>query len=116
MPQSCDPLPFQLDHIVARVHRGQTDAGNLALACLACNSRKGTNLTGRDPRTGRVIALFHPRRDVWNRHFAWRGPALMGRTPCGRTTIEVLGINAPRRLALRSALIEEGVFPFGPEA
>jgi 5-methylcytosine-specific restriction endonuclease McrA len=34
MPQEFDPLPFQIDHIIARKHRGRTRMENLALACL----------------------------------------------------------------------------------
>jgi len=36
---------------------------------------------------------------------------LHGLTPVGRTTIEVLAINALDRVAAREALIEEGEFP-----
>lgn len=111
MPQRYDPLPFQLDHVVARVHGGPTESDNLALACVACNRHKGPNLAGRDPGTGRIVTLFHPRREVWTRHFVWRGALLAGRTPRGRATIEVLGINLPHRVALRATLIEEGGFP-----
>jgi hypothetical protein len=84
---------------------------NLALACFACNNHKGSNIAGIDPDTHAVPPLFHPRRDDWQEHFVWNGPELVGRTPVGRTTIAVLAINLPRRLALRRALMEEGVFP-----
>jgi hypothetical protein len=36
---------------------------------------------------------------------------LVGRTAIGRTTIAVLEINDPARVALRTALIEEGLSP-----
>jgi hypothetical protein len=36
---------------------------------------------------------------------------LVGRTAVGRATIDVLGINLPHQVALRSELILEGVFP-----
>jgi HNH endonuclease len=111
MPEEGDILPFQIDHVVAKAHGGKTTAGNLALACFACNNRKGTNLAGLDPRSGKVVRLFHPRRDRWGRHFRWSGARLVGRTRTGRATIAVLGINLPHRVALRSALIAEGVFP-----
>jgi hypothetical protein len=33
LPQAGSNLPFEIDHIVSRKHRGGTVAGNLALAC-----------------------------------------------------------------------------------
>lgn len=94
-----------------RKHRGSDDPNNLAIACFACNNHKGPNLSGLDPQTGKMTRLFHPRRDRWEDHFEWNGALLVGRTAVGRTTIEVLAINLEHRLALRAALIEEGVFP-----
>lgn len=111
MPQDYDVLPFQIDHILALKHGGLTVARNLALACFFCNNRKGPNIAGRDPLTGRIVRLFHPRRDQWPQHFQWDGPRLVGITPIGRATIVVLEINLPNRIALRQSLIEEGVFP-----
>jgi HNH endonuclease len=111
MPQELDPLPFQIDHIIARKHRGRTRMENLALTCFACNNYKGPNIAGIDPDTRAVTPLFHPRRDDWQEHFAWHVPELVGRTPIGRATVAVLAINLPRRIALRRALIEEGVSP-----
>jgi hypothetical protein len=43
-------------------------------------------------------------------HFRWDGSVLAGRTDIGRTTIEVLEINLPHRVAFRQTLIDEGVF------
>ena len=40
LPASVYPLPFHVDHIIARQHGGLTIAGNLALACLYCNGTK----------------------------------------------------------------------------
>jgi hypothetical protein len=96
---------------VAEKHGGKWEIDNLAPSCFYCNSYKGPNLAGIDPATGKVTRLFHPRRDVWDRHFRWRGPELKGRTAIGRATIGVLNINAPAHIAKREALIAEGVFP-----
>ena len=111
MPESLDPLPFEVDHIDARQHGGQTVFANLALTCFACNHHKGPNLAGKDPVTRRITRLFHPRRDRWEVHFRWTGPVLIGVTSIGRTTVDVLAINLPHRIAHREALIEEGLFP-----
>jgi HNH endonuclease len=111
LPQEFDPLPFQIDHIIARKHRGPTCMENLALASFTCNNHKGPNIAGIDLDTHAVMPLFHPRRDDWQEHFVWHGSELVGRTPVGRVLIAVLATNLPRRVALRRALMEEEVFP-----
>jgi hypothetical protein len=111
IPEVYDRPAFEIEHIIARQHRGPTVASNLAWVCFTCNKRKGPNLSGIDDLTGRIVPLFHPRRNKWLRHFRWRGPVLIGRTPTGRATIAVLGINLPHRATLRRELIDEGVFP-----
>jgi hypothetical protein len=111
VPQLFDPLQFQIDHIIAVQHAGQTVAENLALACYACNRHKGPNIAGFDEITRQITPLFNPRRDVWQEHFRWQGPELVGSTPIGRVTVHVLAINRDFRVALRRALIHEGVFP-----
>jgi hypothetical protein len=111
LPQTLSSTRFQIDHIIAEQHGGRMVASNLALACLADNNHKGPNLAGIDPRSGKKVWLFNPRRHKWSRHFRWQGPVLVGRTPIGRATIAVLAINLPLRVAQRAALIAEGVFP-----
>jgi hypothetical protein len=109
VPAEVALLPFQIDHIIAEKHGGPTIADNLALSCERCNSHKGPNIAGY--LDGRHVPLFNPRQDQWVDHFEWEGPVLMGKTPVGKVTIEVLAINLPYRIALRTALIEEGIFP-----
>ena len=70
---------------------------------------KGPNLAGYLGK--KIVPLFHPRRQLWNRHFYWSGPILMGRTQSGKVTVVVLNINDARRVAMRQSLIEEGRFP-----
>ena len=111
MPQDGDPITFEIDHIIPRKHGGPTAPHNLALSCYWCNSAKGTDLGGLDPRTRKLTPLFNPRRHKWSRHFAWDGPWLRGRTAIGRVTVAVLRINLDHRVAYRQELIDEGVFP-----
>jgi hypothetical protein len=103
-------VPFEIDHIVARHHGGRTAAANLADSCFHCNGYKGPNLSGLDPMTGKLTPLFHPRRHKWDHHFRYEGGTLVGRTPIGRTTVEVLRINLPVRVELREVLMEDGLF------
>lgn len=108
-PAEISLLPFQIDHIIAEKHGGLTEAGNLALSCERCNSYKGPNIAGY--LEGQHVRLFDPRKDLWTDHFEWKGSLLIGNTPVGRVTIEVLAINLSYRVALRAVLIEEGIFP-----
>ncbi len=104
-----DFFTFHVEHIIPRQHGGSDDAENLCLACRECNSAKGTNLTGL--LDGRIIPLFHPRRQVWKRHFRWRGTVLVGKTRTGKVTVQVLNINSPARVIVRQSLRHEGRFP-----
>jgi hypothetical protein len=67
-------VTFPIEHIIAKQHGGTDHPSNLALACHHDNLHKGPNLTGVDPKTGKVVRLFHPRRHNWDRHFRWDGP------------------------------------------
>jgi HNH endonuclease len=111
LPQAFSPLPHAIDHIIARQHHGPTQADNLALACFFCNSYKGPNISGLNPRTGRRVRLFNPRKDRWAGHFQWRGPVLTGRTHTGSVTIALLEINRFEAVDFREYLIREGAFP-----
>jgi 5-methylcytosine-specific restriction endonuclease McrA len=102
--QDDSPLAaLHVEHIIPKSHGGTDDMDNLALACIDCNLHKGTNLTGIDPETNRVTALFHPRKHKWDDHFEWRGVYLLGKTSIGRTTVRVLNMNSDDQIALRSA-------------
>jgi hypothetical protein len=110
LPQSASGIAFQIDHIIARHHKGRTAATKLALACVYCNGYKGPDISGLDPLTGKLTRLFNPRRHKWTHHFRHDGGELIGRTAIGRTTVEVLRINLPNLIALREVLMEDGLF------
>ena len=110
LPQAASGVPFEIDHIIARHHKGRTVAGNLADACIYCNGYKGPNISGLDAVTGKLTPLFNPRRHKWSYHFRYEGGVLVGRTAIGRTTVEVLRINLPNLVALREVFMEDGLF------
>jgi hypothetical protein len=110
LPQVAASVPFEIDYIIARKHSGRTIASNLALACFYCNSFKGSDIAGLDPRTRKLTRLFNPRRHQWAWHFRYDGPVLIGRTAIGRTTIRVLQINCEEAVTLRESLMAEGLF------
>jgi 5-methylcytosine-specific restriction endonuclease McrA len=57
-----DVRTFEIDHIISEKHHGPTRAGNLALSCFRCNSFKGSDISGLDPKSHRLTPLFNPRR------------------------------------------------------
>jgi hypothetical protein len=112
LPERADPYTtFHLEHIVAKQHGGDDDVSNLAWACSRCNHRKGTNLASRDPDTGSIVELYHPRQQKWTDHFALRDGRIIGVSPAGRTTVRLLDMNDSRRVRLRRELIDQGEFP-----
>ena len=107
--QHADPLlTFHVEHIIARQHGGLTDEANLCLSCHHCNLHKGTNLSGIDPLTGKLVRLFHPREQAWVEHFRNHGAIIVGRTPIGRVTANLLAMNASARVALRAISANQG--------
>jgi hypothetical protein len=104
--------PFEVDHIIPRRKNGLTVPENLALSC-GCNSYKGDRTHARDPQTGRMVALFHPRRQRWMRHFDWNEDftVIIGRTATGRATVVALQLNRPELRNLRRLLRPIGAHP-----
>jgi 5-methylcytosine-specific restriction endonuclease McrA len=58
---------FHIEHIYAKKHGGSDELQNLCLSCAHCNWAKGTDLSGL--LDGKIVPLFHPRRQTWGRHF-----------------------------------------------
>lgn len=104
LPEDVNDIPFHVEHVIAKQHRGDDDLSNLALACDRCNLYKGPNLSSVDPDTGAVAPLFHPRKDTWSAHFVIRGPTTEGLTATGKATVALLRMNEPRRVQLRREL------------
>ena len=103
--------PHQPDHIIARNHRGETVAENLAWTCALCNRHKGSDVASIDPVTNRVVRLFHPRRDRWTRHFRLHEGRILARTAVGRVTEFLLQLNRPDRVRVRHILSLKGLYP-----
>lgn len=111
MHQDLTDFSHQIDHIIAIKHGGLTVLINLALACLECNRNKGSDLTTIDPMTGQIIALFNPREQRWEEHFAFDREFIVGLTQTGRVTATLLQFNNSDRVAERRKLIELGLYP-----
>lgn len=102
------PGDFHAEHVIARCHGGSDEPENLAWACAYCNLFKGPNLSGRDPDSGELVRLFHPRSDLWSDHFLLRDARVVGRTAVGRTTVWMLRRNQELMCRVRASLRREG--------
>ncbi len=111
VPQDLAASAHQVDHVIAEKHGGQTVLENLALSCTLCNRRKASDISSLDPYTGALVALFNPRTQRWDAHFALNGAHITGLTPVGRTTAAFLQLNVSARLAERAAWIDAGRYP-----
>ena len=101
----------QIDHVIADKHGGPTTLENLALACVLCNIRKGSDLSSIDPESVEVTTLFNPRIQGWTEHFRVDDVQIIGSTPEGRATVRLLQLNSFQRLAERRELKKAGRFP-----
>lgn len=110
LPQIIVLTPHEPDHIVSEQHGGKTIEHNLALACLRCNRRKGTNVGSFDPVTGELVRFFNPRIDKWGDHFRWEGNQIVPLSPQGRVTVKILDLNHQERLAERDLSITLGLY------
>lgn len=98
LPESTGYYAHEVDHVVARKHDGKTELRNLALACMSCNRRKGSDLASIDPLTDEMSELFNPRAHRWLDHFQLSGALIQPRTVIGRTTARLLHFNEPHRV------------------
>jgi hypothetical protein len=106
LPQAAAPfLAFHIEHVQAQQHVVDDSTDNLALACPDCNRYKGPNLTTVDAQAGKVIRLYHPRIDMWDDHFEFRGALTVGRTHIGAATARLLQMNNEERVRVRAELL-----------
>jgi hypothetical protein len=110
--QRMQEATFHVDHIRPRREGGPNTAENLALACVSCSLRKGARTYAEDPGTGNQTPLFHPRRDRWEEHFhVAEDMMLLGKSPTGRATIEMLRLNRKLAIEIRREEALRGRYP-----
>ena len=114
-PNHADSLGvlFTIDHIIPQALGGQTVAENLCLACWDCNLIKNKRIADIDPETGQMTSLFHRYKHLWQEHFAWqdKGLLVIGLTPTGRATVNLLKLNRPALVHAREWWIKVGWHP-----
>ena len=105
--------PYACEHVHPLVKGSGNSTDELAWACPACNGHKYSKTHSSDPKTGKSVPLFNPRRQSWPRHFAWSsdGLRIKGRTATGRATVAALHLNSPALVNLRRALSALGEHP-----
>jgi hypothetical protein len=104
-------IPVGLRRQVVFRAGGRCEYCGLAQEGQEATLRKEARRSGQDPQTGRTVALFNPRRQLWANHFHWDGFAVVGLTPTGRTTIAALKLNRPSILAIRAEESARGRHP-----
>lgn len=105
--------PLTVDHILPSSQGGETTFENTCFACRRCNEFKGAAVTGIDPVTNQVTALFHPRTQEWHEHFEWTrtGTHICGLTPRGRATVVALNMNNDTIVNSRQRWVRVGWHP-----
>ncbi|MEA3310533.1 MAG: HNH endonuclease signature motif containing protein [Chloroflexota bacterium] len=104
---------FSVEHIIPRSRQGETTLDNLALSCQSCSNHKYNKIEGRDPISGKSVPLYHPRQQRWAKHFTWNNDCtlIIGLTPVGRATVEILQLNNLGIANLRRILYAVGEHP-----
>ena len=106
-------LRMHIDHIVPVSVGGNTTPENLCLACFSCNVYKSAKQTWKDPKSQKIVPLFHPLHQNWNEHFGWdeSKTKIIGLSSCGRATIEALKMNNPTVVNARKRWVSAGWHP-----
>jgi 5-methylcytosine-specific restriction endonuclease McrA len=104
---------FSVEHIKPLSKGGNNNPDNLALSCQGCNNHKYNKTEGKDPVSGAIISLYDPRQQNWQEHFSWNQDytLIIGLTPRGRATVEVLRLNREGLVNLRRILYAMGEHP-----
>jgi hypothetical protein len=104
-PANVTPYSHQIDHVLPQKHGGLDTVANLAWAGFWCNNHKGSDTGSYGPITGNLTPLFNPRTQVWSDHFSLNVAIIVGTTDIGRVTVQLLKLNDPAEVALRTTLI-----------
>lgn len=106
-------MDLEIEHIIPESLGGTSSLDNLCASCPTCNRHKGPGIRAIDPDTEQRVRLFHPRQQRWNQHFRWSedGTLIIGKTICGRATVEALQMNRLRLVRARKLWVAWGEHP-----
>jgi hypothetical protein len=104
---------LEIEHLIPLSKGGTSDQENLWLACPYCNRFKSSQTHALDPITQRKVALFNPRTQVWEKHFELGADkaTIIGKTVCGRATVDALNLNYKLALTTRLSWVSVGWYP-----
>jgi len=110
--ESLTVVTFEVEHIIPRSLGGLTEFENLCLSCPSCNRFKSNKIYSVT-ETGFECRLFHPQNDQWLQHFDWsiNSTQIVGLTDVGKATIQLLRMNRPQLIELRSLWVMFGKHP-----
>jgi hypothetical protein len=112
-PQELIPYKLEIEHIFPRALGGESIEENLWLACRECNVHKAAKTDAIDKLTDKTVKLFNPRLQIWNEHFEFSKytSEIIGKTACGRATVESLQMNNFYQITARSIWVEMNKYP-----
>ena len=112
-PQELLPYKLEIEHLIPKAAGGRSVEENLWLACRECNAHKAAKTEAVDNLTEKTVELFNPRTQIWNEHFEFSLDItkIIGRTACGRATVESLQMNNFYQTTARSIWVEMNKFP-----
>ena len=107
------PFKLEIEHIYPQALGGESIEENLWLACRECNAHKAAKTKATDRLTGKLVAIFDPRKQNWEEHFEFGQDfsEIIGKTACGRATVECLQMNNIYQTTARLAWTETNKFP-----
>lgn len=107
-PEGVSRFPHHIDHIIPVRHGGTGEIDNLAWACFQCNTNKIRDIASFDPETKALTLLYNPRDEKWEEHFKMDDALIIGQTPEGRVTVNLLQVNSAEQVETRQHLINAG--------
>jgi hypothetical protein len=112
-PQEIISITLEIEHLCPIAEGGTDDEENLWLACRNCNGFKHAKTHAVDPQTGEEVLIFNPRTQNWNEHFKFSDDktVIIGKTACGRATVNALRLNFEQAVKSRRLWIQAGWFP-----
>ncbi|MEA5549681.1 HNH endonuclease [Anabaena cylindrica UHCC 0172] len=104
---------FSIEHIKPLSKGGESNFDNLALSCQGCNNYKYNKTEIQDPVSREIVPIYHPQQQNWQEHFSWNEnyTLIIGLTPIGRATVELLRLNREGLVNLRRILYAMGEHP-----
>ena len=112
-PQELIPYKLEIEHIFSIALGGEKIEENLWLACRECNAHKSKKTKAVDSLTQKIVGIFNLRKQFWRENFEFNkfNTEIVGKTPCGRATVESLQMNNFYQTTARLAWAETGKFP-----